>query len=42
MHVSERDEVASATQQQKQQNLDAVVLLWLFVCCYFRSGRAYI
>jgi hypothetical protein len=42
MHVDERDEVASAAQQQKQQNLDVLVFSWLLVCSYFRGGRTYI
>jgi hypothetical protein len=43
MHVDERDEVASAVQQQKRQNLDVLALSWLLVCCYyFCGGRTYI
>jgi hypothetical protein len=42
MHVAERDEVASAAQQQKRRNLDVLVFSWLFVCCYFWGGRTYI
>jgi hypothetical protein len=42
MHVNERDEVASAAQQQKRRNLDVLVFLWLLVCCYFCGGRTYI
>jgi hypothetical protein len=42
MHVDERDEVASAAQQQKRQNLDVLVFSWLLVCFYFCGGRTYI
>jgi hypothetical protein len=42
MHIDERDEVTSTTQQQKRWNLDVLVFLWLLVCCYFRGGRMYI
>jgi hypothetical protein len=42
MHVDERDEVASAAQQQKRQNLDVLVFSWLLVCFYFYGGRTYI
>jgi hypothetical protein len=42
MHVDKQDEVASAAQQQKQQNLNALVFSWLFVCCYFHGGRIYL
>jgi hypothetical protein len=38
MHVDERDEVASATQQQKRRNLVALMFSWLFVCYYFCGG----
>jgi hypothetical protein len=31
VHVDEHDEVASAAQQQKRQNLDVLVLSWLLV-----------
>jgi hypothetical protein len=42
MHIGKRDEVASVAQQQKRQNLNALMFLWLFVCCYFCGGRTYI
>jgi hypothetical protein len=42
MHIGKRDEVASVAQQQKRQNLNALMFLWLFVCCYFYGGRTYI
>jgi hypothetical protein len=43
MHVDERDEVASAVQQQKRRNLDVLALSWLLVCCYyFCGGHTYI
>jgi hypothetical protein len=42
MHVHERDKVASAAQQQKGRNLDALLFLWLLVCYYFHGGCTYI
>jgi hypothetical protein len=42
IHIDEWDEVPSVVQQQKRQNLDALVFLWLFVCCYYCGGRTYL
>jgi hypothetical protein len=42
MHVDERDEVASAAQQQKRRNLDVLVLSWLLVFLLLFSWRPYV
>jgi hypothetical protein len=42
MHVDERDEVASAAQQQKRRNLDALVFLMaVHVTSTVASARIY-